>query len=46
VVDPLQWWGALTGQFQQIAANAMKDAAKQTAIDTTKPWPPAWPKKP
>ncbi len=36
VVDPLQWWGALTGQFQQIAANAMKDAAKQTALDTSK----------
>ncbi len=36
VVDPLQWWGALTQQFQQIAAGAMKDAAKQTAIDTTK----------
>ena len=36
VVDPVQWWGALTSQFQQIAANAMKDAAKQTAIDTTK----------
>ena len=27
VVDPLQWWGALTQQFQQIAANAMQDAA-------------------
>jgi hypothetical protein len=24
-VDPLQWWGALTQQFQQIAANAMQD---------------------
>ncbi|AOG21346.1 PhaM family polyhydroxyalkanoate granule multifunctional regulatory protein [Acidovorax sp. RAC01] len=36
VVDPMQWWGALTSQFQQIAATAMKDAAKQTAIDTTK----------
>ncbi len=36
VVDPLQWWGSLTQQFQQIAASAMKDAAKQTAIDTTK----------
>ena len=36
VVDPMHWWGALTSQFQQIAANAMKDAAKQTAIDTTK----------
>ena len=36
LVDPAQWWGALTQQFQQIAANAMKDAAQQTAIDTTK----------
>ena len=36
VVDPMQWWGALTQQFQQIAATAMKDAATQTAIDTTK----------
>lgn len=36
MVDPMQWWGALTSQFQQIAANAMKDAVKQTAIDTTK----------
>ena len=37
VVDPMHWWGALTSQFQQIAANALKDAAKQTAaIDTTK----------
>lgn len=36
VVDPLQWWGALTQQFQTIAAEAMKDAAKKTAIDTTK----------
>jgi hypothetical protein len=36
VVDPLQWWGALTQQFQQIAATAMKDAAAQTAVDTAK----------
>ncbi|MBY4594560.1 PhaM family polyhydroxyalkanoate granule multifunctional regulatory protein [Ottowia caeni] len=27
--DPLQWWGALTNQFQQIAANAMREAASQ-----------------
>jgi hypothetical protein len=27
VIDPLQWWGALTQQFQQIAADALKDAA-------------------
>jgi hypothetical protein len=36
VVDPLQWWGALTTQFQQIAATAMKDAATQTAVSTAK----------
>ena len=36
VVDPMQWWGALTQQFQTIAADAMKDAAKKTALDTTK----------
>ena len=36
VVDPMQWWGALTQQFQQIATNAMKDAATQTAMDTAK----------
>ncbi|NML42801.1 hypothetical protein HHL11_03490 [Ramlibacter sp. G-1-2-2] len=29
-VDPLQWWGALTQQFQEIAANAMKDVAAAT----------------
>lgn len=28
-VDPLQWWNALAGQFQQIAAGAMKEAAEQ-----------------
>lgn len=36
VVDPMQWWGALTQQFQTIAADAMKDAAKKTAVSTTK----------
>ena len=36
VVDPLQWWGSLTQQFQQIATNAMKDAAAQTAKSTAK----------
>ena len=36
VVDPLQWWGSLTQQFQEIAAGAMKDAAKQTAVDTAR----------
>jgi hypothetical protein len=36
VVDPMQWWGALTQQFQSIATDAMKEAAKKTAMDTTK----------
>jgi hypothetical protein len=27
VVDPMQWWGALTQQFQQIAGQAMQEAA-------------------
>ena len=31
MVDPMQWWGALTNQFQQLAANAMKDATAQRA---------------
>jgi len=35
-VDPLQWWGALTQQFQEIAANAMKDVAQKTAADSAK----------
>ena len=28
-VDPMQLWGSLTQQFQQIAATAMKEVAKQ-----------------
>jgi hypothetical protein len=36
LVDPLQLWGSLTQQFQQIAASAMKDASKNTAMDLTK----------
>ncbi len=35
-VDPMQWWGALTQQFQEIAANAMKDAAQKTAVDAAR----------
>ena len=36
LVDPLQLWGSLTQQFQQIAASAMKDASRNTAIDATR----------
>ncbi len=36
MVDPLQLWGSLTQQFQNIAASAMKDATTKTAVDITK----------
>jgi hypothetical protein len=36
LIDPMQWWGSLTQQFGQIASDAMKDAGKKTAMDTTK----------
>ena len=31
-VDPLQWWGALTQQFTDLAAQAMKDSAAAAAV--------------
>ncbi|MCZ8074102.1 MAG: hypothetical protein O9341_08195 [Paucibacter sp.] len=31
VVDPMQWWGALSQQFTQLAANAMKESATDAA---------------
>ena len=30
-VDPMQWWGALTNQFAELATNAMKDSAADAA---------------
>jgi len=30
-VDPMQWWGALTQQFTQLAAHAMRDVANDAA---------------
>lgn len=30
-IDPMQWWGSLTEQFQTIASNAMRDVAEQTS---------------
>ncbi len=36
LVDPLQLWGSLTQQFQQIAAGAFKEATAKTAVDVTK----------
>jgi hypothetical protein len=32
-VDPMQWWGSLTEQFQNIAAAALKDVAAQALKD-------------
>jgi len=31
IVDPMQWWGALTKQFTQLAAGAMKESAADAA---------------
>ncbi|CAN5767965.1 hypothetical protein BH11PSE8_BH11PSE8_13160 [soil metagenome] len=31
VVDPMQWWGALTKQFTELAASAIKDNASNAA---------------
>lgn len=36
LVDPLQLWGSLAQQFQQIAAGAFKEASTKTAVDMTK----------
>lgn len=37
VIDPMQWWTALSTQFQQIAAHAMQDVAQhQSALDATR----------
>ncbi|WP_367848439.1 PhaM family polyhydroxyalkanoate granule multifunctional regulatory protein [Rhodoferax sp. WC2427] len=36
IVDPLQWWGSLTEQFQQIAGAALKDANTQAALEKSK----------
>ena len=36
-VDPMQWWGSLTQQFQNIAAAAVKDVAAKAAKDGPQP---------
>jgi hypothetical protein len=45
LVDPLQLWGSLTQQFQQIAASALKDVPMRRSI-WARAWPPAWPSRP
>ena len=32
VVDPMQWWGALTKQFTELATTAMKDSGKAASV--------------
>jgi hypothetical protein len=32
IVDPMQWWGALTKQFTELAATAMKDGAAAAPV--------------
>jgi hypothetical protein len=39
-VDPMAWWGALTQQFGELAANALKDLPA-AAAGTAAPKPPA-----
>jgi hypothetical protein len=36
-VDPMQWWGSLTQQFQNIAAAAVKDVAAKAMKDGPRP---------
>jgi hypothetical protein len=35
-VDPLQWWGALTQQFQNIASSAIREAAARHPMEVGK----------
>lgn len=46
-VDPMQWWGALTKQFTELAAGALKDGAAAVAPAAgTRTTMPAAPEKP
>lgn len=38
--DPMQFWGALTRQFQQIAADTLKDSAARAVASPTAPAAP------
>lgn len=48
MVDPMQWWGALTQQFGQIAAQAMQEApsAAPAAASAARPTPAPRPAAP
>jgi hypothetical protein len=36
-IDPMQWWGSLSQQFQQIAATALQDVAQAGAAASPSP---------
>lgn len=40
-VDPMQWWGALTKQFAQLAASAMKEGVTAASPGMVQAWEPA-----
>jgi len=44
-VDPMQWWGALTQQFTEIATKAMQDSSALTARNLATAGTPAAPAK-
>lgn len=46
VVDPLQWWGALTQQFQTIATTAMQEASRHAKSAQPEVSPEAAPREP
>ena len=45
-VDPMQWWGALTEQFTELAAKAFKDGAAAPAASSAATGAAAAPKAP
>jgi hypothetical protein len=40
-VDPMQWWGALTKQFTELAGAALKNGAVAPEVAASAPTPPA-----
>lgn len=36
-VDPMQWWGALTKQFAELATSAVQDSARKATSHTARP---------
>jgi hypothetical protein len=36
MIDPTQWWSALSNQFTEIAQNAVRETSRKNAMDATK----------